>query len=411
MIPTTVPDAAVVLADGLDVIAAYGDGSSTVAFGVAAVKMLGPLLAVSATPSFPGHPSAVASLHTNGTAAVFLPGVQTLTQAASFMHGGPPLSGFSTLQSPNTVVQSYAAAGAALLASFPAAKVAQVLVVGYSLGGAAAFAMGSLSLPPVPAASIAILSAGAPKPGAAGDSRGLTSPPLFRFWFDRDPVIALPPSVPDNPFAAAAVGPFVAYNWQRQTQPAGGIAIDSIGNWTYADGGRTTVVEQGTDLAALLLGGAASPVGRHGLGNYQTLLRALASTGLKRGVTVEEDLLSKPVLVLTFPQVVQAITSALAAAEFSRRSFMVPRTIIPDGELPTVESYLGGWAVVWQGQLIVSYDDKYMAKILVRWISSMMRRAMLSQAFSSPAWIAAVTSWSENLQAVGSGYSPQPPDF
>jgi hypothetical protein len=90
---------------------------------------------------------------------------------------------------------------------------------------------------------------------------------------------------------------------------------------------------------------------------------------------------------------------------------MVPRVIIPAGEFPTVVPYLDDWAVLWQGQLVARFASKYMAKILRRWIADVMRRSSLADGLDQAAWTAAVTSWTANLQAVGSGYSPQPPAF
>ena len=406
--PQTPSDAAALAATLLGPLASLGPSRAARSFENLASAVAGPIVRLAEFSSTPLLPNFVVTLHSSGQVVLWLGGVDQPSQAIAFLGGLPP-SGFQVLGGPNDSVQSYAMNVATKVAQLNAPAFSPAFAIGHSLGGAAlaVYAGGLGQASPIDLQ--VALSVGAPKPGAAGDFTPVGPPRFYRFWTPPDPVIALPPAITDAPFAAIAAGPTVAYNWNQQVQAAGGYAV-SAGSLPYAaQGGRASPAFDVVSFAGLFTGKTAAEIASHSLANYVTVLAQAGSPGLKADLVRDADGLSKPQLFLTPAQVSVQLANPGFAAEFIRERNMVPRVIIPTDDLPTVERYLGSWAVMWEGQVLGTFDMRYMANILQREIVKVMKRTSLMSALDQAAWVSAVTTWVADLQSVGGGFSPQPP--
>lgn len=409
-VPQTSTDASYLASVLLLPLRQLGPGRATGMFEFAAAKAVGPIVAQVEFPSNPILPNWIITRHADGTVVLWLGGVDQATQILPFL-GLNPDSGFSTLGGMNDSVQSYASNVLAKLPTIGARTGSPVFAIGHSFGGAAlAVVAGKLSRAVGPGISCA-LSVGAPKPGSSLDFNVVNPPAFYRFWSPLDPIPALPPQVVDAPIAAVAAGPVVAYNWNQQVQAGGGYAVESQSNPYPAVGGRTNILSNVVSLVDTLSGGPMSTSKTHSINSYIGVLSQPLQAGVKPSLQQDADAASKPNLMLDPVQVRNLITEPGFVAVFDRESSMVPRVTIPPGEFAKVVIYLNDYAVEWQGQLLARFSKRYMAGILVRQINHLMRRSSLAAGFEPAAWISAVTSWTGNLQAIGGGYSPQPPIF
>jgi hypothetical protein len=406
--PTTISDAAILAASLLSPLAQLGPARAMGAFENAATSIAGPIVRQVEFASNPLLPNFIVTLHSSGQVVLWLDGVDQPSQIPAFL-GLLPDSGFRTLGGKNDSVQSYAANIVNAVRMLKAPAQSPAFAIGYSLGGAAlAVYIGTLgALSPIDL--LTGISVGAPKPGATGDFQLVGAPRFYRFWSVNDPVPALPPAATDAPVAASVVPFAVAWNWNQQEQAGSGVAIDFGAAPVSAIGGRTNAVSNLTNLAGVFGLTKSRPVQAHSIQTYIAILSQSASGLYSAQLLASGDLLSKPQLLFTPAELMTLLGNPAFVKAYQRERAMVPRVIIPPLELPTVELYLSAYAVVWQGQVLCTFGQLYAAKILVKAITKVMKRASLSSGLSQAAWTAAVVSWVANLQSIGGGYSPQPP--
>lgn len=282
----------------------------------------------------------------------------------------------------------------------------QVWLGGYSLGGAVAMLMPTVSqgLPPGIVNS-QVHTFGSPRPGGRTVSHIINgSTTVYRWMCDSDAVPLLPPHVNEFSGVVLAMGALPALRAQSFVHPAGGIVLHEDGSVTIADKPTPGNAFFTGALAGWLLNWDNGTYPGHAISNYLERLslahQRLTNAGHLGGAAAE-----KPANVnrQEVRRQAQGYAYNLAALEAQQNSVALN---VPDDQLFLAVRSSGAWTVKLGGETVIAAGNKRAARRAAREGNDLLRDLQHAAAVDVQALLERLTTYFALAQEPASGFAP-----
>lgn len=211
---------------------------------------------------------------------ILLNGVENVPMATALWNGYVP--SFFSNPAPHTDASNpWIQAAVALAIDHSIGQIintTNLVIAGYSGGGAIAYNLAVALKAINPRLTPKIVTFGSPKPGDRSVIQSLAGCKSFRLFTNYDPVPLIPPTADQLPYMAILYGLRYVRAANNYCQPSGGYQIDNLGDLKPAEVPAGANQAPVTSLASWLFALNSDPTGVHALNTYISDLQAYLNT-------------------------------------------------------------------------------------------------------------------------------------